>query len=71
MGMRGNPQVCVVHVNLLRPFILVVEIHDRFQIIALDMGETRPRAIVSISVSLFRPFLDTNLIFPTVNNAWY
>ncbi len=38
MGMRGNPQVCVVHVNLLRPIILVVEIHDRFQIIALDMG---------------------------------
>lgn len=38
MGMRGNPQVCVVHVNLLRPFILVVEIHNRFQVVALDMG---------------------------------
>lgn len=38
MGMRGNPQVCVVHVNLLLPFILVVEIHNRFQVVALDMG---------------------------------
>lgn len=38
IGMRVNPQVCVVHVNLLRPFILVVEIHDRFQVFALDMS---------------------------------
>lgn len=38
MGMRGNPQMRMVHAYLLRPLVLIAEIANRFQVVALNVS---------------------------------
>nr|DAH15445.1 MAG TPA: hypothetical protein [Caudoviricetes sp.] len=70
MRMRLLSFMWVVYVYLFRSLVLVVEIHDRLQVIAFHMSINAP-ASHCLHEGFAVPFFETNLTFPAVNDEWY